>query len=66
MDFFLIGTVLFLMANVAVVISMLRRVNLHNDSVLAWEQQHTATVHLAPVQTLPRPAFDSTALPEAA
>ncbi|WNO59480.1 hypothetical protein [Rheinheimera sp. MMS21-TC3] len=46
MDLFLLGTVMFLLANVAVVIKMLRRVNLHNDSVLAWEQ-----AQLTPVAT---------------
>ena len=54
MDMFLLGTVLFLLANVAVVIAMLRRVNLHNDSVLAWEQAQLAAPVL--VQTLPAPA----------
>lgn len=51
MDFFLLGTVLFLMANVAVAVSMLRRVNLNNDSVLAWEQtQIVATPAVAAPQ----------------
>ncbi|WP_240220304.1 hypothetical protein [Rheinheimera hassiensis] len=44
MDFFLLGTVLFLLANVAVAVTMLRRVNLNNDSVLAWEQAQVAAV----------------------
>lgn len=47
MDFFLLGTVFFLMANVVVVISMLRRVNLNNDSVLAWEQAQVVTPAIA-------------------
>lgn len=38
MDFFLLGLVAFLLVNIAVVVSMLRRVNLNNDSVVAWEQ----------------------------
>lgn len=51
MDFFLLGTVLFLMANVAVAVSMLRRVNLNNESVLAWEQaQVVATPAVAAAQ----------------
>ena len=66
MDLFLLGTVLFLLANVAVVINMLRRVNLHNDSVLAWEQQQVTAQQSATVQPLPVPQYDSVALPKAA
>lgn len=40
MDMFLTIIVLFLFANVAVVATMLRRVNLDNESVIAWEQQY--------------------------
>lgn len=54
MDLFLMGTMLFLLANVAVVISMLRRVNLNNESVLAWEQ---AQVAAAPAQPAAAPAL---------
>lgn len=55
MDLFLLGTVMFLLANVAVVINMLRRVNLHNDSVLAWEQAQftSVTPAMAPVLQYP-------------
>ena len=53
MDLFLLGTVLFLLANVAVVVRMLGRVNLNNDSVLAWEQAQIAATQPAYVQ--PRP-----------
>jgi hypothetical protein len=52
MDLFLVGTLMFLLANVAVVISMLRRVNLNNDSVLAWEQSQITT-SAAPVSSQP-------------
>ncbi|MDX3775576.1 hypothetical protein QE250_15770 [Chromatiaceae bacterium AAb-1] len=38
MDLFLTMTVLFMVANMAVVVTMLRRVNLDNESVIAWEQ----------------------------
>lgn len=64
MDLFLLGTVLFLLANVAVVITMLRRVNLHNDSVLAWEQAQLATTQPALVQ--PQAAYPTPYLAEAA
>lgn len=53
MDLFLMGTVLFLLANVAVVISMLRRVNLNNESVLAWEQAQVATAQPVTAPALP-------------
>ena len=52
MDMFLLGTMLFLLANVAVVVTMLRRVNLNNDSVLAWENAQTATLQPAAVTQL--------------
>lgn len=52
MDLFLVGTLLFLLANVAVVFSMLRRVNLNNDSVLAWEQSQLAS-NVQPVNAQP-------------
>lgn len=51
MDLFLLGTVLFLLANVAIAVTMLRRVNLNNDSVLAWEQ---AQVVATPVVAAPQ------------
>ncbi|GAA0546853.1 hypothetical protein [Rheinheimera aquimaris] len=56
MDLFLMGTMLFLLANVAVVISMLRRVNLNNDSVLAWEQAQMAATPTQPVAAPALPA----------
>jgi hypothetical protein len=65
MDFFLLSTVLFLLANVAVVVTMLRRVNLNNDSVLAWEHAQTATP-LLPAQPLPAAAFEPVFMAEAA
>jgi hypothetical protein len=70
MDLFLFATVMFLLANVAVVITMLRRVNLHNDSVLAWEQSQVAQVTPATATVLQYPvaAIQQQALylPEAA
>lgn len=51
MDMFLFGTVLFLLANVAVVIAMVRRVNLNNESVLAWELAQSVP-QLQPVPAL--------------
>ena len=66
MDLFLLGTVLFLLVNVAVVVTMLRRVNLNNDSVLAWEQAQMATTQPVLV-TLPQPApYQAVYLAEAA
>jgi hypothetical protein len=67
MDLFLLGTMLFLLANVAVVFSMLRRVNLNNDSVLAWEQTQVTPATLpATAQPLPAAAFQTSFLAEAA
>lgn len=66
MDFFLVAITLFLLANIAVSVTMLRRVNLHNDSVLAWEQQQAAALHSAPVHPLPTPQYNAVTLPEAA
>lgn len=45
MDFFLIFITMFLIANMMLVVTMLRRVDLNNPSVQAWEQQHAATVN---------------------
>lgn len=67
MDLFLLGTMMFLLANVAVVYSMLRRVNLNNDSVLAWEQAQVAPQALpATAQPLPTAAFQPAFMAEAA
>ena len=66
MDFFLVAIVLFLLANVAVVITMLRRVNLHNDSVLAWEQAQLATAQPALVQPQPQAVYTPGYLAKAA
>lgn len=64
MDFFLLGTVLFLLANIAIVVSMLRRVNLNNDSVLAWEQAQFANAET--VQPTPVTVYNPAYLAEAA
>ncbi|MBU1309278.1 MAG: hypothetical protein KKE30_07080 [Gammaproteobacteria bacterium] len=66
MDLFLVAIVLFLLTNIAVAVTMLRRVNLHNDSVLAWEQQQTTALRNSPVVALPTAPFDTVRLPEAA
>lgn len=70
MDLFLFATLMFLFANVAVVITMLRRVNLHNDSVLAWEQSQVAQVTPATAPVLQYPVASiqqqTLYLPEAA
>lgn len=58
MDMFLSVIVLFMVANLAIVVGMLRRVDLNNDSVLAWElsqqyaieQQAVSASHAAPMQ----------------
>lgn len=66
MDLFLVGITVFLLANVAIVFSMLRRVNLNNDSVLAWEQSQVAT-SMQPVSAQPAaPVYPSSILAEAA
>ncbi|MEH8021949.1 hypothetical protein [Rheinheimera metallidurans] len=66
MDFFLLGTMLFLLANVAVVVSMLRRVNLNNDSVLAWEHAQFAVTAQPVTIELPAHAYQATYLAKAA
>lgn len=40
MDMFLSLVTLFLVANMAIVFTMLRRIDLNNASVQAWEQEH--------------------------
>lgn len=43
MDMFLSLVTLFLVANMAIVFTLLRRIDLNNASVQAWEQAQTAT-----------------------
>lgn len=43
MDMFLSLVTLFLVANMAIVFTLLRRINLNNESVIAWEQTHLDT-----------------------
>ncbi len=58
MDMFLSAVTLFLVANMAIVFTMLRRVDVNNASVIAWEQeQHSATVNSA---TPVAPVFSAT------
>ncbi|SNY49827.1 hypothetical protein SAMN06297280_1555 [Arsukibacterium tuosuense] len=45
MDLFLVFITMFLVANMMLVVTMLRRVDLNNPSVQAWEQQHAAVIH---------------------
>lgn len=67
MDFFLLGIVAFLLVNIAVVVSMLRRVNLNNESVMAWEQANVASTAAPIAQPQPiMPHFPATELAEAA
>lgn len=66
MDLFLFGILLFLLVNVVVVITMLRRINLHNDSVLAWEQMQQATAQPELAQPQPQPVYASAYMAEAA
>lgn len=40
MDLFLVFITMFLVANMMLVVTMLRRVDLNSPSVQAWEQQH--------------------------
>jgi hypothetical protein len=42
MDMFLSFITLFLVANMAIVFTLLRRVDLNNASVQAWEQEQSA------------------------
>ncbi|WP_423185201.1 hypothetical protein ACO1PK_08425 [Alishewanella sp. d11] len=43
MDMFLSLVTLFLVANMAIVFTLLRRINLNSESVIAWEQTHADT-----------------------
>lgn len=43
MDMFLSLVTLFLVANMAIVFTLLRRIDLNNASVQAWEQAQAAT-----------------------
>ncbi|GHG72807.1 hypothetical protein GCM10010919_25400 [Alishewanella longhuensis] len=43
MDMFLSLVTLFLVANMAIVFTLLRRIDLNNASVQAWEQAQVAT-----------------------
>ena len=47
MDLFLVFITMFLVANMMLVVTMLRRVDLNNPSVQAWEQQQAAVIHTA-------------------
>jgi hypothetical protein len=53
MDMFLSFITLFLVANMAIVFTLLRRVDLNNASVQAWEQEELArsTQAVQPVYT---------------
>jgi hypothetical protein len=42
MDLFLVFITMFLVANMMLVVTMLRRIDLNNPSVQAWEQQQAA------------------------
>ena len=51
MDMFLSFVTLFLVANMAIVFTMLRRIDLNNSSVQAWEQEQAVHVAHAPQAT---------------
>ena len=53
MDFFLVFITMFLVANMMLVVTMLRRVDLNNPSVQAWEQQHAITPDTRRLQSVP-------------
>lgn len=57
MDLFLTVVVLFLVANMAVFFTMLRRVNLDNESVIAWEQQAAHATSTVAVKSAEQPAY---------
>ena len=44
MDLFLVFITMFLVANMMLVVTMLRRVDLNNPSVVAWEQQQATVI----------------------
>ncbi|MAD73573.1 MAG: hypothetical protein CML20_02000 [Rheinheimera sp.] len=44
MDLFLVFITMFLVANMMLVVTMLRRVDLNNPSVQAWEAQNATAV----------------------
>lgn len=50
MDLFLIFITMFLVANMMLVVTMLRRVDLNNPSVQAWEQQHATAANASRLQ----------------
>ncbi|WP_215398375.1 hypothetical protein [Rheinheimera oceanensis] len=66
MDLFLLGTVLFLLANVAVAVTMLRRVNLNNDSVLAWEQAQVVATPAVAASQVPATQYQPVYMAKAA
>ncbi len=57
MDLFLTVVVLFLVANMAVFFTMLRRVNLDNESVIAWEQQAARATSKVAANSAEQPAY---------
>ncbi len=54
MDMFLSLVTLFLVANMAIVFTLLRRIDLNNASVQAWEQAQVVTEAVAS-----RPAYNA-------
>ncbi|KKO50225.1 hypothetical protein VT06_01870 [Arsukibacterium sp. MJ3] len=59
MDLFLVFITMFLVANMMLVVTLLRRVDLNNPSVQAWEMQHAAArLQQAPATATFTPVYD--------
>ncbi|KKO43865.1 hypothetical protein WG68_18435 [Arsukibacterium ikkense] len=65
MDLFLVFITMFLVANMMLVVTMLRRVDLNNPSVQAWEQQHAITGDTGRLQQLPAASYTPAYAPKA-
>ncbi|MDX1678817.1 hypothetical protein [Arsukibacterium sp.] len=53
MDLFLVFITMFLVANMMLVVAMVRRIDLNNPSVQAWEQQQAAVISAETVNYTP-------------
>lgn len=60
MDLFLVFITMFLVANMMIVVTMLRRIDLNNPSVQAWEQQQVAAVRATTFTDSPTAAVSYT------
>lgn len=59
MDMFLSLVTLFLVANMAIVFTMLRRIDLNNASVQAWEQEHAVVEPAVSSRPVYAPTFNT-------